>query len=83
MRERRKNLQRFAGNALLLFFPHERQRPHIMQAVGQLDNDHTHVFRHREKHLTIGIELLIFFRLVIHPVKLGDAVHQKRHFITE
>ena len=38
------------------------QRPHVVQAVGQLDEDHTDIFGHREEHLPQRLGLLLLLR---------------------
>ncbi len=64
MRERRKNLQGFARDTLLLFRRHKVERPHIVQTVGELNDDDTHVADHRQEHLPQIFCLLVFVRRV-------------------
>ena len=59
MRDGRVNLhilQRFI--ALLLRFP-EGRRPHVMQAVGKLDDDNPDIIRHGDEHFTDVFRLLL------------------------
>ncbi len=59
------------------------QRAHVVQAVGQLDQDHAHVARHRQHHLaeTFGIGFLAVAELDL--VELGDAFDQFGHALAE
>ena len=49
--DRSVNIHRLSGFFLLFCRNHKLQRSHIVQAVCQLDNDHTDIFCHGEKHL--------------------------------
>ncbi len=49
-----------------------------MQAVGELDEDHAHVARHREEHFAEILGLRVLGRLEFDLVQLGNAVHQIR-----
>ena len=55
------NLQRFQGDAAGLDGSHRLHRAHIVQTVGQLDQDHAHIARHRQQHLAkrFGLRLLL------------------------
>ena len=46
--ERRENLQRVASDRHLLFGREILKGAHIVQAVGELDNDNAHILRHGE-----------------------------------
>ena len=48
--ERGEDLQRFLGDFLLPMLRHRAQRPHIVQAVGELDDHDPQVFRHRQQN---------------------------------
>jgi len=52
------------------------QRAHVVQTVGELDQDDAHVARHREQHLAEVLRLRVLGRLEFDLVELGDAVHQ-------
>ncbi len=74
--DRRVDLQRLAGDAAALVEAHGIQRAHVVQAVGQLDEDDAHVVRHRQQHLAKILGLRFFVGLVFQPVQLGNAVDQ-------
>ncbi len=68
VRERRKDLQRFAGDALLFFRRHELKGPHVVQTVGELDNNDANVADHRQQHLPQVFGLLV----LVDRVELRD-----------
>ena len=70
------NLQGLAGGALLLPLGEELDRPQIVDAVGQLDQDDPDVVGHRQKHLPQVFRLALFAALPLDPAELGDPVHQ-------
>ena len=74
--DRRIDIERFARDAAPLLGPHGVQRPHVVQAVGQLDQDHAHVARHRQQHLAEIFRLRFLEALVFDAVEFGDAVDQ-------
>jgi hypothetical protein len=74
--DRRVDLQRLAGDAAALVGAHRVQRAHVVQPVGQLDEDHAHVARHRQQHLAEVFGLRVLDRLELDLVELGDAVDQ-------
>ncbi len=51
VRERSQHLERLAGDPLLLVRRQEPERAHVVQPVGQLDDQHPRVARHRDDHL--------------------------------
>ena len=55
--QRRVDLERLAGLALLLVRRQEAQRAHVVQPVGELDDEHPRVARHRDDHLADGLAL--------------------------
>ena len=59
------------------------QSTHIMQAVSQLDQDHSKVFRHGHEHLAMIFRQLFFVRLVFDFPKLGHTIHNHAHIMTE
>jgi len=75
-RQRRIDFQRLAGYALALFRRHILQGAHIVQAVGQLDQQDTDVLRHRENKFAQVLGLLGVFRLQFKSRQLGDAFDQ-------
>ena len=76
LRDRRVDLQRLAGDALARLRRLRAERAHVVQAVGELDQDHAQVARHRQQHLAeaFGGRFLAVAELQL--VQLGDAVDQ-------
>ena len=72
----RVDFQGFVRNALLLRGLHRFQRAHVVQPVGQLDQDHAHIARHGEQHLAEIFCLGMGLRLEFDLVQLGNAVYQ-------
>ncbi len=81
VRERRVDLEGLARLALLLVARHVAQGPHVVQPVGQLDDEHPDVARHRDDHLADRLGL--GRGAVLDLVQLGDAVHQRRDVLAE
>ena len=62
--ERNVDFNRFAGDTLALFgFLDRVQRTHVMQAVGQLDQQDADILGHRENQLAEIFGLLALDRL--------------------
>ena len=51
VRERRVDVHRLPGDALLLFRRKRRERAHVVEAVAELDDHDPEVVGHREEHL--------------------------------
>ena len=69
---------------LLLLRTHIFQRSHVVQTVGQLDQNNTDILRHGQEHLTEILCLLIHLVCGIAQLtQLGNAIYQKRHLIAE
>ena len=77
VRDRRVDLERLAGDRLLLGRRQARQRPHVVQAVGELDDDDADVLGHRHEHLAQVLDLRVFLRLVGDARELGDALDER------
>ncbi len=78
-----ENLHRLAGLLGLLLRLHALDRAHVVQAVGQLDEDHPQVLGHGHEQLA---EILSLFRLGRGELKIGQLCHtvdQFGHFGTE
>jgi hypothetical protein len=54
-----------------------------VQAVGELDQDHAQVARHRQQHLAEALGLGLLARAELDLVELGDAVDQLDHVAAE
>ncbi len=72
--ERRVDLERLARLLDLLLLGHRVDRAHVVQAVGELDQDHPHVGGHRDHHLAVVLGLRLVARLEGDPGQLRDAV---------
>ena len=67
--QRRVNLHRFLGDAAaFVVIVEEFQRAHVVQPVGQLDQQHADVLRHRQDQLAEVFRLLRVFRLQLDAV---------------
>ena len=78
MGDRRVNFHRLVGFAALLFGRLVLHRPHIVQPVGQLDEDNADILVHRQKHLADILRLLLLFGREGHVGQLGDAADHNR-----
>ena len=76
VRNGRVNVQRVAGHTHAFGRGHRVHGAHVVQAVGQLDEDHAHVARHRQQHFAEGLGLRFFTRRELQLVELGQPVHQ-------
>ena len=77
----RVDLERLAGHALLGLLPDVAQRAHVVEPVGELDDQHPDVARHRDDHLADGLGLRGV--AVLDLVELGDAVDEQRDLVAE
>ena len=83
VRQRRINVQRFAGDGNLPLGLLRFERAHVVQPVGQLDQHHADVLRHGDEHLADGLRLLLFAGEEVHARELGNAVYHQRNFAAE
>ena len=83
MGQRRVDVERLLGRAALLPLGHDRQGPHVVQPVGQLDDQHPPVVGHGHEHLADGGGLLGLLGVELEAVELGDALHDQGHVGTE
>ena len=67
------------GRAALLPLRHDRQGAHVVEPVGELDDEHPPVPRHGDEHLAHRRGLLGLLGVEAQPVELGDPVHDRRH----
>ena len=77
------DLESFAGNFLLPVRRQVFERPHVVQAVGQLDEHHADVIHHRQHHLAQVFGLLLFPGGEIDGADLGDALDDMRHLFAK
>ncbi len=81
VRERRQDLEGLAGLLRLLLGRQEAHGAHVVQAVGELDDQHPGVPRHGDDHLADGLGLGGAAEL--HLVQLGHAVDEARDLLPE
>ena len=75
MRNRSIDFHRLQRFGTLFCLAHELDRPHVVQTVGQLDQDDADVLRHRDEHLAQILHLLLLFGIP-DLTQSGDAVYQ-------
>ena len=83
VRERRVHLERLARLLRLRLLALVLDRPHVVQAVGELDEDDAHVLRHRDDHLPVVLGLGLLAALERDPRQLRDAVDELRDLVAE
>ena len=83
VRERGVDLQRLARLQLLGVARQVADRPHVMEPVRELDQQHTDVPRHGDDHLADRLGLVCLLGLERHLVQLGDAVDDVRGLFAE
>ena len=81
--DRRVDVERFARHAAALLGRHRAQRAHVVQPVGELDQDHAHVARHREQHLAEVFRLRFLAIAKLDLVQLRQPVDQFRDLRAE
>ncbi len=59
------------------------ERAHVVEAVGQLDEDDADVLGHGQEHLADVLGLLLFVRQRAELAQLGDAVDEPGHVRAE
>ena len=84
VRERSVTCRAFRGRcADLLFGLQVLERAHVVQAVGELDDDDANVSDHREQHLADVFGLVVFAVGELDFVELGDAFDDVRDLLAE
>jgi hypothetical protein len=76
MRNRRIDVERLGSDALALGAIDRIHRAHVVQTVGELDEDDANVARHRQQHLAERLGLRFLARREAQLVELGQAVDQ-------
>ena len=74
--DRGVDLHRLARDAPALGRRNRAERLHVVQPVGQLDQDDAHVARHRQQHLAEVLRLRMLGGLELDLVELGEAVDE-------
>jgi hypothetical protein len=81
--ERRIDVHRLFGDAGALFRRHVVERAHIVQPVGQLDEEHAHIVGNRQKQLAEIFRLLGALRYQIELLDLGQAFDKDADILAE
>ena len=71
------------GGAALLPLRHDRERPHVVEPVGQLDDQDPPVVGHGHEHLADRRRLLGLLGVELEAVELGDPLDDQGHRRTE
>ena len=83
VRDRRVDLQGLLRLVDLLLLGHRADRAHVVQAIGQLDEDDPDVGGHRDHHLAVVLGLRLVARLERDPGELRDAVDEGGDLLAE
>ena len=83
VRERRIDLERLFRLLDLLLLAEVLDLAQVVQPVGQLDQDHAHVRRHRDDQLAVVLGLRLFAALELHARQLRDALDELRDLVAE
>ena len=75
--QRGVDLERLLGDALALVRRHEVQRAHVVQPVGELDQQHAHVRRDGEEQLAEVLALRGALGDEVEALDLGQAVDKR------
>ena len=81
--ERRVDVDRLLGAAPARLRRHVVERAHVVQAVGELDQQHAHVLGDREQELAQVLGLLGLARDEVEPLELGEALDQAADVLAE
>ncbi len=81
--DRRVDVERLARLVDLLLLRHRVDRAHVVQPIGELDQDDPDVRGHRDHHLAVVLGLRLVARLERQPGQLGDAVDQAGDLLAE
>ncbi len=83
VRQRRVDVEGLLRRAALLPLGHHGQGAHVVQTVGQLDQQDPPVLGHGDEHLADGRRLLRLLRVELQPVELGHPVDHPGHTLAE
>jgi hypothetical protein len=81
--DRRVDVERLARLVHLLLLGHRLDRAHVVQAVGELDQDDPDVGGHRDHHLAVVLGLRLVAGLEGDAGQLGDAVDEPGDLLAE
>ena len=83
VRERGEDLERLPRLLLLLVLRHRADRAHVVQAVGELDQDDPDVAGHRDHHLAVVLRLAVVAALEGDARELRQAVDELGDLVAE
>ena len=83
VRDRGVDVERLARLVDLLLLGDRVDRPHVVQAVGELDQDDADVRSHRDHHLAVVLGLRLVARLEGQPGEFRDAVDETSDLVAE
>ena len=83
VRDRRVDLEGLLGLLDLLLLRHRVDRAHVVQAIGELDQDDPDVGGHRDHHLAVVLGLRLVARGEGDAGELGDAVDERSDLLAE
>ena len=83
VRDGRVDVERLAGNFLLALGREVLERAHVVQAVGEFDEDDANVVHHGQHHLAQVFGLLLFAGGEVDFADLGDALDDVRDLLAE
>ncbi len=83
VRERRVDLQGLGRDPALLRLGEDAEGAHVVQAVGELDQQDADVARHRDDHLADVLGLLLLPGPELEPIQLGEAIDDARDLGSE
>ena len=83
VRERRVDVECLLRDPLLLPVGERSDRAHVVQPVGELDQQDSHVLGHSDEHLAHRRGLLRLLGVELEAVELGDAVDDRADIVAE
>ncbi len=81
--EGRIDLERLLRLLHLLLLAEVLDRPHVVEPVGELDEDDPNVLGHRDDHLAVVLRLGLLAARELDPGQLGDALYELRDLRAE
>ena len=83
MCKRSVNVESFLSDSTLLVDWCRSNGAHVMHAIRQLDDEHSHVLGHRHQHFSHGGCLLCFARIKLQALKFGQAINNSCNLCSE
>ena len=83
VRDRRIDVERLLRLLELLLPAEVLDRPHVVEAVGELDEDDARVLRHRDDHLAVVLDLRVLAARELDASQLRDTLDEPRDLVPE